>query len=556
MASRPGTAVAARSADRPIRRCPAVWIAVHLPDLPLQAWALTLPPEQQKQPLALMAGARVAAVNAEAERCGVQPGMKRATALALAADLIRGQAEAAREAETLRAVAYAALQFTPAVALHDDATVVLEVSTTQRVMGGLPALLARLKSSISSWGLSLRVATAPTADGAALLASWPEADMHLKSERTPSLKELQNITHDAPLELLKAARVQWTQLQLMGLSTVGELRALPREALARRLGPELLAEVDALCGGRPQAHAWVSLPDQFEARLELPFRADTSEQVLYGAECLLQRLLVWARARRGRVRCVQWQLVHELRHRHGDETPPATLLELALAEPSHDMTHMQVLLRERLLHTPLPAPVSELRIGCSDLVFSEAPSGELFPTRASEQQGLLRLVERLQARLGRDAVNCLEAVEDHRPERATRCKPLDPVDWMHERKPRTARPRPRLAGSVVAAQASSKVTRPVWLLRDPQALPVVRSAPSLEGHPLRLLAGPERIESGWWDDLSVRDYFVAQTHDQSLVWIYRVRLPLGDTEPDGAEMQKTSADPPSASGWYLHGRFA
>jgi protein ImuB len=127
---------------------------------------------------------------------------------------------------------------------------------------------------------------------------------------------------------------------------------------------------------------------------------------------------------------------------------------------------------------------------------------------------------------------------------------------MRDLTPRAQRAQSRLTGSVVPAQASSKLTRPVWLLRDPQALSLIRSAPSLEGHPLRLLAGPERIESGWWDGLSVRDYFVAQAHDLSLVWIYQLRLPLSEPEPDVAEIHKTAADPLSASGWYLHGRFA
>jgi protein ImuB len=60
--------------------------------------------------------------------------------------------------------------------------------------------------------------------------------------------------------------------------------------------------------------------------------------------------------------------------------------------------------------------------------------------------------------------------------------------------------------------------------------------PSLEG-PLELLAGPERIESGWWDGGDVaRDYFVARMQNEALVWIYR--------EWRGA------------GGWYLHGVFA
>jgi len=82
--------------------------------------------------------------------------------------------------------------------------------------------------------------------------------------------------------------------------------------------------------------------------------------------------------------------------------------------------------------------------------------------------------------------------------------------------------------------------RPVWLLREPQLLPERRFRPLLDGRPLQLLCGPERIEAGWWDAaLAERDYFIAQDGDGALVWIYRARLPLSA----------------SAQGWFLQGRF-
>jgi protein ImuB len=65
----------------------------------------------------------------------------------------------------------------------------------------------------------------------------------------------------------------------------------------------------------------------------------------------------------------------------------------------------------------------------------------------------------------------------------------------------------------------------------------------LNGQPLQLLSGPERIETGWWDAaLAERDYFIAQTPEGALVWIYRARLPLS---VETAEQ-----------GWFMQGRFA
>jgi len=169
-----------------------------------------------------------------------------------------------------------------------------------------------------------------------------------------------------------------------------------------------------------------------------------------------------------------------------------------------------------------------LSLRCDALAPSSPPTAELFATRGGEREGLTRLIERLQARLGADGVQRLVLLADHRPERA--------MAW---RSAEAAAARP---ATLVPAQAAAP-TRPLWLLTEPQPLPEQASRPWLDGAPLQLLAGPERIESGWWDGaLAARDYFIARAGDGALVWIFRARLPLAATA--------------EGSGWFLQGRFA
>ena len=53
----------------------------------------------------------------------------------------------------------------------------------------------------------------------------------------------------------------------------------------------------------------------------------------------------------------------------------------------------------------------------------------------------------------------------------------------------------------------------------------------------RILAGPERIESGWWDGRDCRrDYFIVRDAHGSTLWAYHEYKPC--------------------RGWYLHGIFA
>lgn len=81
--------------------------------------------------------------------------------------------------------------------------------------------------------------------------------------------------------------------------------------------------------------------------------------------------------------------------------------------------------------------------------------------------------------------------------------------------------------------------RPLWLLSQPQALRELGGCPQ-RGGPLQLLAGPERIESGWWDAGEAgaigevrRDYFIVMSQCSEWLWIYR-----------------------SEAGWFLHGFFS
>jgi len=88
-----------------------------------------------------------------------------------------------------------------------------------------------------------------------------------------------------------------------------------------------------------------------------------------------------------------------------------------------------------------------------------------------------------------------------------------------------------------------KALYPTWLLASPLKLAVHQQRPHYQG-PLTLLAGPQRLEAGWWDggDCALRDYFLARSEQAGLLWIYRERLLRESCLPD--------------AGWYLHGFFA
>ena len=521
-----------------------LWFALHLPLLPLEAFCATLPAAEAARPVALITDQHVTQVNAAAAERGLRPGIKRNTALALAADLLVADSHAGREAAALQAVVHAALAFTPAVTLQGAHTVLLEVQASLRLFGGAAALRQRVLDAIAPLGHRVQMAAAPTALGAALLAQWhprergDRGDLVLGAHAT-NLPALQALLLQAPVWMLGPGREHWEALQGMGLQRLSDLRTLPRSGLARRFGQDLLDDLDRALGHSPDPRRWLELPVRFDSRLELFARADTTDQVLHGASVLLARLVAWAQARQARVAAFTLRMLHE-KARH--TTHPATELRIELAEPAVELAHLQNLLRERLMRLELIAPTLDLHLHCSQLAAGPVPNGELFPTRATEAEGLTRLLERLRARLGDEQVLRLVPVADHRPERASRAVPAQ-GQMQGQTQGQTQVTLEGAAFEQAAALADSLLPlhRPAWLLPEPLPLAEREALPLLQGRPLQLLSGPERIETGWWDGASVaRDYYIAQAEDGSLVWLFCARLRAQPGEPI----------------WHLQGLFA
>lgn len=564
-----------------------LWVGVYLPALSLESFAALAGDQAAGLSVTLIEQHRVVGANAPAREAGVQPGMKRATALALAPTLLLGAADAERDAQALQAVAHVLLAFTPCVTLVPPQTVLAEVQASLRCFGGPARLWQRLHEALAPLGHQVQMAHAPSAQAAALLACRPAFQGPASPGSTPpgsispgsiplrlttTGPAFPGLAHSLPSGLpappptppfTATAQTAWQQahqalgrlpidllvtepaaranLQAMGLQTLADLRRQPRGGLTRRFGAALLNALDRAWGDAPDPRGWAELPLRFESRVELWARADNTEALLGGAAVLLARLLAWAQARHARVLSFELVLHHETRLRansHGEAGLHVSTLAIALAEPTGDTRHLQAVLRERLARAPLEAPVLAMGLRCDHPVLGPPPNGELFPSAAGQREGLLRLLERLQARLGPEGVQRLGEHADHRPERATTLRPATELLARGAAMPATSTD--STAFEPAAHPEPQRLTRPVWLLQPAQALPERHAQPCVGRHELRLLTGPERIEAGWWDgDLVARDYFIAQAPEGELLWIYRLR----------------PVPPAGEPGWFLHGRF-
>jgi protein ImuB len=398
--------------------------------------------------------------------------------------LSRGHAPPEPEQEALAAVAAWACQFTPRVSLEPPQALLMEVEGSLRYFGGRWKFLVRLREGLMHLGFKARVAEAP----AARAALWMARGDGGRLDALPVA-----VTGLAPeaLELLAN----------LGIRTVGGLMRLPREGLARRFGQGLLEEIDQAGGKAPEPREFFVLPAAFSARLELPAPAMQAESALFAARRLLAQMEGFLAARQAGVRCFSLVLLHD--------DLPATVIRVGLATPGRGAEHFARLLRERLARTTLRAAVEGIRLEAGDIEILPGESRNFFNTARTGGEEWLQLVERLQSRLGTAAVHGLGIHQDHRPEFAF-CRTEIGIEDVRPAEKQGKAPGPR----------------PLWLLDPPRRL--------AEGE-FALLAGPERIESGWWDGAeALRDYFIARTGESSLAWIYRER----------------------GGNWFLHGFFA
>jgi protein ImuB len=377
---------------------------------------------------------------------------------------------------TLEALAAWACQFTPKVSLEPPQALALEVEGSLRLFGGLESLKSRLERGLDEMGLSAALATASTPRAALWLAAG--------NARTVDAVPLEAACDGEALDFLKS----------LGLATVGGLARLPREGLAQRCGPALLEALDRALGAAPEPRAFFEPPARFSAALELPAQVTHAEALVFAARRLLVQLEGLLTARQAGIRAFKLIVIDE-----AGEAP----IEVALASPAREAKRLAELLNEKLARTQLVRPAEAIRLEADDFELFHAASAGMFGDPAADCEDWARLVERLRARLGHDAVYSLATHPDHRPEHAWRR--VEPGEWD----PRDYRaPGPR----------------PLWLLQ-PRKLNEGEFTP---------LAGPERIESGWWDgDEASRDYFVARLAGDSIGWLYR-----------------------EDRVWYLHGLFA
>jgi protein ImuB len=430
-----------------------------------------------------------------------------------------------KAAGVLQRLCLHAQAFTSFVSTELPDALLLEIKGSLKLFGSPERLHADIDAGWRRLALEVSSATAPSTLAALWFARGAAHTGNAPGSPPTVIEDLRTLPgHLAELPIACTAwdgeRLQ--TLRAMGVTRMGDLLRLPRAGLARRLGADMVRDLD-IALGRQFAPRRAFVPRaRFRARCDFETEIENVAYLEKALEPLIARCAQFLRERQAGIQALRLKL----RHR----TEPATGVHLGLASITGERRRLMGVLTQKLNGLELKAPVRGMELISGSLLPLSAASLDVFAGLAGAGTGTgagcgrdtaPQLVERLRARLGEEAVYGVASIPEHRPEAAWR--------RIHELSLATAL---RMGEKITGSGLGEGMPRPVWLM----------DAPLLLADELILEQGPERIESGWWDGRGVaRDYYIAR------------RTPRAH-RPQGAKLWVFQER--QSKRWYLHGVFA
>jgi len=445
--------------------------------------------------------------------------MRQGTAQAQAPQVLLRHRDLQAEAKGLQQAVLCLLQYTPDITILDSHSLAMQVDASLSLFGGPRALWRKSEQALQGLGLNVRLAMAPTAQGAWALALQTQTRRRRVLEPATLTRRLDSL----PANCLPALLPWLEWLEGLGCHTLGQLRRLPRKGFQQRTQPQVMQALDAAYGVYAPPQVWVKPPATFQRRYDTLHRLEHTNAILNVAGKLIEQLCGWLQA--GHYSTTR--LLFALHHEKGRSARPATGLDLVLSEAAWLPDDFLPALAERLNRLVLPEHVIAVELTVDQIQTRAARSESLFPEPAQWARQESRLLDLLRARLGNDRILQAQPVAGHLPESTNRWLACG---WSCSKQaPMRSDP---------ALPLLQEHARPFWLLDPPLALHTARDTPVYQGQRLRLLKGPERIESGWWGNQGQqqRDYFIAQDARHRRYWIYRQRAAMD-------------------ARWFLHGLF-
>ena len=500
-----------------------LWLGIHLPFFGLEVARQSSPqsadandqatvtsPEASPEasPEVLVRDQAIVASDAAALALGIRPGISLATAQSLAPETLRHfpqnrQHEQAR----LTLLGEVLYRFSAEVSLEAPDAIVLEAGRSLNLFGDIQALDIQVTDTCKRLGHTTQIRAAATPLAALALARAAASTLPLVA-----------------LNRLGLADKVVERFANMGLTTLGQIMALPRRELAHRFGRDFANYLLRLTGELPDPRTYIRPRQQFTQALHLlePLRDKAALQ--WPMTRLLEALSEWLISHQLGAEAIDWSFTAHAVHTRVN-------MSVRFARARQEARAFLGISELKLTETELPEDVLSISLQAKRLRPWVGQATTLFPDLPSEMPGIgtashrgdpaecTELLDQLGARLGEQACMRLQAIDCHAPELAWRPLPV------------VSNPRQELP-PVRPGQ------RPLWIFTPPRPVEIAD---------LTLLDGPERIQSQWWEGPVSRDYYVANHQNGARCWVFVDQTPEQKAPEQTLDTEQQ---------WYLHGYFA
>ncbi|WP_069301229.1 Y-family DNA polymerase [Neptunicoccus sediminis] len=510
----------------------------------------------------------LSSLSPEAAAEGLQLGQALSDARAFCPELQTAPENPLQEAAFLAGLRRWAGKYTPWVASEPPASLLLDITGCAHLFGGESGMAESITQDLARLRLTGRFGIADTPGAAWALAryagesaaahrSGDAIDQEARATRSRAFKrrnwerggaapahipvnpDAPNIAQPGetraaisrlPVAALRLSQEDCTNLNRLGVRIIADLIGLPRAALVRRFGRDVVMRLDQALGVDPEPVSPAKRTHHFATRLSLPDPIGLQDDITAGVDRLLPPLCERLRkAGRGARQLRLWCF-------RTDHT--VQIIEIGLARPNHDSDRIRPLLLLRLPDIEAGFGIDTLRLEAfvTEPLSNIQHKGHADAVAAARERRdntdtMSDLLGRLGARIGLDSLTRLHPADSHIPEKtATRmaaayCAPAKdwPETYLH--RPVTLFP-PEIV-TPVEEQAAPPAVATVPPASGPMPPPPCFRWRRREFH-IRSVSGPERISPEWWLDdpnwrSGTRDYWQVETRTGERLWLFETK---------------------------------
>lgn len=493
-------------------------VVIWLPHL-LTDWILRRKPQLKEQPFALALLERnrrvVKATNALAQEKGAYPEMVVADCKALVPDLEVLDYNPDQAGKLLSALAEWCIRYTPIVSVDLPDCLVLDVNGCTHLWGGEVDYINDIYKRLVDFGYTTRIAISDTIGCSWAVSRFEKKDLVVNTN-----------AQDKAIEILPPAALRLEpdileRLSKLGFITIGSFMKMPRPALRRRFGKNLLKRLDQALGAEMELIDPLEPISAYQERLPCMEPICAAPGIEIAIKTLLEMLCSrLTRESKGLRTC-------ELKCYRIDGD--IQKINIGTTRPSRNERHLFKLFEIRIPEIQ-PDLGIELFVMEAKVVEELLSSQDaLWTVSGANESALAELLDRLEGKTGAGSIYRYLPDEHYWPEHS-----IKKANSLTEKPTTTWR---------------TDLPRPLHLLATPEqievSVPIPDYPPLLfiykaQRHTIIKADGPERIEQEWWTQAGeYRDYYCVEDEKGARYWVFR----SGDYMNEGVK-------------WFLHGFFA